>query len=598
MNWTELGFISSCFLAIILGFRYFFLDPRNLFFRILLFFLLVQASFSLLEYEIYTATSVDWVETLTLWHNTLILLGTYGCAWIVWIFAMDTKPVKPWVNKLLFTVLFLVLLFILYAIWYLQVPFKVNIGQESDGSWTYNLMKTGFYPRLYLAWFILIGSIVCFSVFWAYFFTYNLREKLIKRGIVIFYLFLSVLFLMKLVFLVDQNDARPYNISLFFALSYIPMLFLYLGLRSYRITLKGASYHLINSIPNPALIVDGHFRVKYFNRSVRKVIGDQVASKFLGAKLRQVAALVGMDPDVIDQRKKQMNKLGPKQKMEMELPVRVGRREQFFSASLTPVIRWGHLSVGYMLLATDLTKAKKNAAALEVQASELEQLNSELYHFAKSASENLKTPLLKINQDANILEQNTREMINDPIQEYVRFISRNARLMNEMVDDIMDYSEIHAQEISWVRTDLNEVLKVVMETFGEELKEKNIHIDTDALPNVLSSFPLMVQLFKNLIENGIKYNDKPAPLIKIKHQQDENWDIISIEDNGIGIEPVYQDQIFEIFRRLHNQDQYSGTGIGLAICKRIMDLHHGKIELESELGKGTTFYVKIPKAKF
>ncbi len=228
----------------------------------------------------------------------------------------------------------------------------------------------------------------------------------------------------------------------------------------------------------------------------------------------------------------------------------------------------------------------------------LKESNKELERFAYIASHDLKSPLRNITSFAQLLKIRAKKKLSVNEKEYLQFIEDNARKMNELVQSILEFSQIDKigtknQEI----VDLNDVIGEATMNLEVLIKEKNAFIETEMLPMIQGNQTQMLQLFQNLIENGIKYNTSERPTIIIKTSKDWNKNILFFKDNGIGISDEYHHQVFEMFKRLHTEEKYKGTGIGLALCKKIATKHNGDLMIETSTQKGTTFKLSLPVIK-
>ncbi|NCI46315.1 PAS domain-containing sensor histidine kinase [Sediminibacterium soli] len=260
--------------------------------------------------------------------------------------------------------------------------------------------------------------------------------------------------------------------------------------------------------------------------------------------------------------------------------------------------------VGFTKVTRDLTERKLAEDQLRQYNRELEAQNKELEQFAYIASHDLQEPLRKIRTFTEVLEKN----IGDPDQakKYLEKISSSARRMTQLVQSVLDYSRLSAKELVLERVDLNQMLTNVKTDLELLIAERQVTIRSGRLP-VVKGIPVQLQqLFFNLISNAVKFSDK-MPVIEIHSRKlkpresraykelEPGMDYVELEfrDNGIGFEQQYADRIFTIFQRLHGQKSYPGTGIGLALCQKIADNHHGHIRAESEPGKGASFFVYL-----
>jgi len=252
---------------------------------------------------------------------------------------------------------------------------------------------------------------------------------------------------------------------------------------------------------------------------------------------------------------------------------------------------------------TDITSQKQYEESLirvndqlRKQAQELKSSNAELEQFAYVASHDLQEPLRMVSGFLSQLEKKYGNKLDDRAHQYINFATDGAARMRQIILDLLDFSRIGKEDEKEVDVDLNEILQEVCVLNRKKIQEFNATISFADLPIVKAHPTLMFQLFQNLINNGIKYSREGIePEIFVTAQEhDREWRF-AIEDNGIGIEEQYFNKIFNIFQRLHNRNEFSGTGMGLAIVKKIIDNGNGKIWLKSEVGKGTIFYFTLPK---
>ena len=221
--------------------------------------------------------------------------------------------------------------------------------------------------------------------------------------------------------------------------------------------------------------------------------------------------------------------------------------------------------------------------------------NKELERFTYIASHDLKTPLRTIVSFLGVMRKDLEKKKFDRLDEHLDFAQSGARQMYYLITDILEYSKVEHVDIPSTSIDLNTVLVKVKHHLADLIGEKNVLIQTNQnLPTVIGNETQWVVLFQNMIENGIKYNESQQPRIIINSDCSKDVLKLSFQDNGIGIDEQYADQIFEMFRRLHSTNEYQGTGIGLAICKRIVDHYGGNIWVESGKNVGSVFFIEIP----
>lgn len=253
------------------------------------------------------------------------------------------------------------------------------------------------------------------------------------------------------------------------------------------------------------------------------------------------------------------------------------------------------------------TQVKIKTEALTLYSEELEQSNRELESFAFVASHDLQEPLRKIRAFGDRLETNYAEQLDERGADFINRMKNAAERMSNLISDLLAYSRISTRGNSFVDCSLTTTIDEVIDDLQIAIEECNADITYDNMPIISADKSQMNQLFLNLISNAIKFRkpDNTAPKIKITYletaiynnilNKNEAWHVINVSDNGIGFEQAYEDKIFTPFQRLHSRTQYKGTGIGLAVCRRIVERHGGVISAKSELNVGTCFTLQLPK---
>jgi len=228
------------------------------------------------------------------------------------------------------------------------------------------------------------------------------------------------------------------------------------------------------------------------------------------------------------------------------------------------------------------------------RTSELSRANDELEKFAYVASHDLQEPLRTVANFSELLEQRYADKLDQDGREFIGYIHSGARHMRTLVDDLLAYSRLGAKALSVSEVDCEKVLCEVLEDLKMAAQESGAVIGHDPLPGVRADAGQIKQLFANLLSNAIKFRGSEPLRIHVgATREGDNW-IFSVRDNGIGIAPKYFTLIFGMYERLHSMDRYPGTGIGLALCKKIVEGYHGRIWVDSEEGRGSTFYFRLP----
>ncbi len=234
---------------------------------------------------------------------------------------------------------------------------------------------------------------------------------------------------------------------------------------------------------------------------------------------------------------------------------------------------------------------------LEHHAEALARSNAELQQFAYVASHDLQEPLRTISSYVQLLARRYGSQLDSDAQEFIGFAVEGTKRMQNLINDLLMLSRVGTRGREMEPTDCSLALEDSLANLGAALKDSHAEVTHDPLPTVMADKPQLTQLFQNLIGNAIKFQSGDTPKIHISCQPNGKDYTIGIRDNGIGIDPRHADRIFQVFQRLHDREKYAGTGIGLAICKKIVERHGGRIWVESQPGEGATFLFNLSKAE-
>jgi signal transduction histidine kinase len=238
---------------------------------------------------------------------------------------------------------------------------------------------------------------------------------------------------------------------------------------------------------------------------------------------------------------------------------------------------------------------KEQTKLLESNAAKLEQSNKDLEQFAYVASHDLREPLRTINSYVQLIDHRYKDKLDAQGAEFIDFVVNGVQRMDILIMDLLSYSRVSSQGHEFEMVNFADVLETVITNSKQNINANNAKINIGKLPSLMANRQLIVQLFQNLINNAIKFHTDQPPEITISAKEEATHWKFMVKDNGIGIDKKYADRVFVIFQRLHPRETYEGTGIGLTICKKIVEHHGGKIWFESELNKGATFYFTIRK---
>jgi len=285
---------------------------------------------------------------------------------------------------------------------------------------------------------------------------------------------------------------------------------------------------------------------------------------------------------------------------EFPLLTKDGRQIPFYYNSLASEYEGVPAVMGMGFDVTDRKKIEQELLIsnqhLEQKATELKNSYSELERFAYIVSHDLQEPLRMVSSFLKLLQQKYKTQLDETADKYIHFAVDGAERMKQLITDLLEYSRTGTSKDVAANTNMNEVVGDVLNVLENLIQEQEAIVQVGSLPILPQTSKIqMFQLIQNLLSNALKYHSEKRPVIKINAVEKADQWLFSVEDNGIGIEPKFSDKIFIIFQRLHNKNEFSGTGIGLSICKKIVEKHGGKIWVESTLGNGSTFYFSILK---
>lgn len=280
--------------------------------------------------------------------------------------------------------------------------------------------------------------------------------------------------------------------------------------------------------------------------------------------------------------------------------------------SIAPIFNSRGIPEKYYSVRFPITERKENAIRLQQLNTELESTNKELKEFVYIVSHDLQEPLRKILTFGRILENDLSKSISDKQQIYLARLQGAAFRMKKLINDLLTYSRVAGQEFGYSKVDLSEITREVVDDLEIPIQELEAKIVVNKLPTIEANATLMRLLVQNLLSNALKFHrDGIKPSVRFYSSKTTKEDSVPsattedeikfcriyIKDNGIGFDEKYKEQIFTIFERLHNVDEYDGTGIGLAVVKKIVQRHNGDIQVSSQIGKGTTFMISLPVAQ-
>jgi PAS domain S-box-containing protein len=271
-------------------------------------------------------------------------------------------------------------------------------------------------------------------------------------------------------------------------------------------------------------------------------------------------------------------------------------KEKFISTIKTPIKDENGKIIGVFGIFWDITERRQAEELLKITLENLERSNKELEQFAYVASHDLQEPLRMVSSYTQLIERRYKDKLDQDANDFIQFAVDGANRMQKLINDLLDYSRISSKGKDYTKIDISQVLGQAISNLQQLIIDNTALITNEDLPVLIVDESQIIRVFQNLIENAIKFKNKTElPKIHISCKKQHEFYEFAVRDNGIGIEMQYHDKVFTIFQRLHSKEEYSGTGIGLSICKRIVERHGGKIWFESKENEGTTFYFTLKK---
>ncbi len=348
----------------------------------------------------------------------------------------------------------------------------------------------------------------------------------------------------------------------------------------------------INSATNGILIADARqpdMPTVYCNAAFEKITG-YATEEVLGHNCRFLQGTDHQQPGLEDIRR------AIRQGTEAKAELRNYRKDgsPFWNELyIAPVKDQQGRLTHFIGIQTDITERKHQETELARKTRELAQSNAELQQFAYVASHDLQEPLRMVASYTQLLGKRYRGQLDKDADEFIGYAVDGANRMQRLIRDLLEYSRVGSERQSYEKTDCELVFQQAMQNLSASVRERHAEVTHDPLPTVHANPTHLIQVFQNLIGNALKFQGEfPSKIHVGAKALPDGWEF-SVRDNGVGIPAEQRERIFSIFQRLHGQSEYPGTGIGLAICKRIVEKYGGQIRVESELGKGSIFYFTL-----
>ena len=329
----------------------------------------------------------------------------------------------------------------------------------------------------------------------------------------------------------------------------------------------------------------------YMNPAGLKLLGARSEGELLGREIQEIISPEFRD--IVRARVEQVQEKGLSSPEIEQQFIRLDGAKVDVSVSSVPIDYQGE--PGILMFAEDISARKRAEEELRQSHAELERSNTELQQFAYVASHDLQEPLRMVSSYMGLIERRYKGRLDADADDFIGYAVDGAKRMRMLINDLLEYSRVGTQGKAFGPVDCETLLNRVLDHLQLLIEDNSATVTHDRLPTVIGDSAQLMRLFQNLIHNSLKFKNDSPPLIHVSAEQCYGDWLFSFHDNGIGIDPQYADRIFVIFQRLHDREEYQGTGIGLAICKKIVERHGGRIWVQSEQGKGATFFFTIPR---
>ncbi len=587
----EVLFLIMFTFQIAFGAYFYLLNPKELGYKLNAAVIFLSSWLIFVEYYIYKCETAEAFIFNNHAHTILIALIGILETFCIWLFSRPFRdhPKEKEYTRIFFAGLFISFFVVIFpAVSTDQVIIVLN--EKVGGKWGYYVRFDTLAGKAFIGWYMAMILVVNSMLFLGYKRSTNIKIK--QWNFRLFFVFLIVTLAMFSFFVLLPSTGSParYEIGLFYCIIVFFLANIFSYYKLFDVTPKTALDNILDSVSNLILLTDHNLQLKYSNKLASEALG--IKSNFSnGLNILDILGKAGTveTPELLHK----VGELGIGKRTEFSFTTKKEDRPKYYFFVVTKLIKNQDLHAGYTFVGTDITSLIEKEMELKEYNEQLEKTNLELERFAYVASHDLKTPLRNVTSFISLLRRELKGHENKNVQDYVEFVQTNAKTMYTLIEEILEYSKLKTMEAAVAPTDMNAVLQSVEKNLFFYKETKNAVIKYHDLPTILVNQNQMLRLFQNMVENGLKYNKSNTPLVHITFYQKNEDLIFKVEDNGIGIAPAYHEQIFEIFKRLHSQAKYTGSGVGLAICKKIVESHNGSIHLESQEGKGATFYIRL-----
>ncbi len=565
--------------SIFLGTKMLYLDTSNKINRVTFVCFALTAFYAIVEFSLQLIQDIELAKVMGWYHGCIISLILIFYLFSTKFYSEIEKPFPKWYNNIIIPGIVISFL----SQFVLQTNYNTAFSPApilDDGVWKYvfHTDRLSYYLFCFNCVFGIMLSIYHF--YHGYRHATNKGDKKVRRILLIIYLIIPMGLVFYFILTVSDQQMGEFKVSPFtFFCLYIVSLF-YSNYQMWEFDPYKSFDEIFNSISNEVVIMDENQRVKYLNESAKRKYDE----KELKSDFTKKYFISKENLEVINE----------KGEFEKEFTSENGNS---FLINFSSIFNKKGRS-GYAAISSDISKIKDYEQQLQNLNNELIEKNVELERFAYIASHDLKTPIRNIVSFLSLINRELKQYDNESLEEYIDFAKKNAKQMYNLVEDVLEFSRLTSKKQNvFELQDIRQIINTAIANIDILIKEKKAKIIIpDHIPKIKSDAAKLILIFQNLIENGLKYNESILPTITISFEENDEFYKFSIEDNGIGIRDEFHDDIFKMFKRLHTQEKFEGTGIGLAVCQKVTTHHKGKVWIESKPTSGSIFYFTISKS--